>query len=129
MIVSHGGKDRLFQFCSHFNAAEPNFPRNKMPSFAQYTYERPEVISHGEKAKKAKTTKGKSKMKRLNNTFGTILLVLGCFAFSSAVNADPSPRPTPPPRPEGPPLVGLWQVHYSSVACDQPVLPPEFFTY
>ena len=25
-------------------------------------------------------------------------------------------------------IVGLWQVHYASV-CDQPVLPPEFFTY
>jgi hypothetical protein len=30
--------------------------------------------------------------------------------------------------PEGA-VVGLWQVHYTSVACDQPVLPPEFFTY
>jgi len=68
-------------------------------------------------------------MKKLNITFGTILLVLGCFCLLPAVKADPSQRPTPPPRPEGPPLVGLWQVDYTSVACDQPVLPPEFLTY
>ena len=40
-------------------------------------------------------------MKKLNSTFGTILLVLGCFAFSPAVKADP-------------PIVGLWDVHYSN---------------
>ncbi len=34
-------------------------------------------------------------MKRLSITFGTILLVLGCFAFSPAAKADP-------------PIVGLW---------------------
>jgi hypothetical protein len=66
-------------------------------------------------------------MRRLNITFGTILLVLGCFALSPAVKADP--RPTPHPRAFGPPIVGLWQVEYTSVACDQPVLPPDFFTY
>src|SRR5436309_16114288 len=88
--------------------------------------ERPEMTSHGEKSKKAKTTKGKLNMKRLNITFGTILLALGCFALSPAVKADP--RPTPHPRAFGPPIVGLWQVEYS-VACDQPVLPPDFFTY
>jgi len=77
---------------------------------------------HVEKPKKAKTTnKGKSKMKKLNITFTTMLLVLGCFSLSSAVKADP--------RPAGPPIVGLWQVEYTSVACDQPVLPPDFFTY
>jgi hypothetical protein len=37
----------------------PNFPRNSRPNSAQYTGERPELISHGEKSKKAKTTKGK----------------------------------------------------------------------
>ena len=66
-------------------------------------------------------------MKRLNITFGTILLVFGCFWLSPAVKADA--RPIPQPRPAGPPIVGLWQVEYTSVACDQPVLPPEFFTY
>ena len=35
-------------------------------------------------------------MKKLNITFGTILLVLGCFAFSPAAKADQ-------------PIVGLWQ--------------------
>jgi hypothetical protein len=59
--------------------------------------------------------KRKSKMKRLNITFGTILLVLGCFAFSPAVKAEP-------------PIVGLWQVEYTG-ACEPPVLPPDFFTY
>jgi hypothetical protein len=34
-----------------------NFPRNNQPHFAQYTSERPETASHGEKSKKAKTTK------------------------------------------------------------------------
>jgi hypothetical protein len=38
-------------------------------------------------------------MKRLSVAFGTILLVLGCFAFSPTVKADP-------------PIVGLWEVHY-----------------
>ena len=54
-------------------------------------------------------------MKRLNITFGTILLVLGCFAFSPAAKA-------------APPIVGLWQVEYIG-ACEPPVLPPDFFTY
>jgi hypothetical protein len=54
-------------------------------------------------------------MKRLNITFGTILLVLGCFAFSPLAKADQ-------------PVVGLWQVEYSG-ACQPPVLPPDFFTY
>ena len=39
-------------------------------------------------------------MKRLNITYSTILLVLGCFAFSPAVKADPA-------------IVGLWHEHYS----------------
>ena len=54
-------------------------------------------------------------MKRLNITLGTILLVLGCFAFSPAAKADQ-------------PVVGLWQVEYTG-ACEPPVLPPDFFTY
>jgi hypothetical protein len=33
----------------------PNFPRNTRPNCAQYITERPELISHGEKPKKAKT--------------------------------------------------------------------------
>jgi hypothetical protein len=75
------------------------------------------MSSHGEKSKKAKTTnKGKLKMKRLNIIFGTILLVLGCFALSPAVKAG------------SPPIVGLWQVDYTT-ACQPPVLPPEFLTY
>jgi hypothetical protein len=51
-------------------------------------------------------------MKRLNITFGTILLVLGCFAFSPAAQAD------------GPPIVGLWDVHYTS-----DIAGPLFETY
>ena len=65
-------------------------------------------------------------MKKLNITFTTILLVLGCFALSPTVQADP--RPTPMPRADGPPIVGLWQVDYTA-SCDLPVLPPEFLTY
>ena len=43
-------------------------------------------------------------MKRLNITFGTILLVLGCFAFSPAAQADP-------PIPRSPfSIVGTWHV-------------------
>jgi hypothetical protein len=38
-------------------------------------------------------------MKKLNMTFATILLVLGCLALSPTVKADP-------------PIVGLWEVHY-----------------
>jgi len=66
-------------------------------------------------------------VKKLNITFATILLVLGCFALSPALKAEP--RPALPPRGGGPPIVGLWQVDYTNMACDQPVLPPEFFTY
>ena len=40
-------------------------------------------------------------MKRLNVTFGTILLVLSCFAFSPAAKADA-------------PIVGLWHNHFVS---------------
>ena len=54
-------------------------------------------------------------MKRLSITFGTILLVLGCFAFSPVVKA-------------AQPVVGLWQVEYTG-SCEPPVLPPDFFTY
>ena len=40
-------------------------------------------------------------MKRLNITFGTILLVLGCFAFLPAAKADQA-------------IVGLWHNHFVS---------------
>jgi hypothetical protein len=50
-------------------------------------------------------------MKRLSITFGTILLVLGCFAFSPAVKADP-------------PIAGLWHEFYTST-----VGGPPFETY
>jgi hypothetical protein len=81
-------------------------------SFAQYSGERLELSSHDEKSKTAKTIKkGKLKMKRLNITFGIILLVLGCFAFSPAAKADP-------------PIAGLWHEHYTST-----VGGPPFETY
>jgi hypothetical protein len=51
--------------------------------------------------RRPKTTKGKLKMKRLSITFGTILLVFGCFAFSPAAKADP-------------PIAGLWHEFYTS---------------
>src|SRR5215472_5353368 len=54
-------------------------------------------------------------MKRLNITFTTILLVLGCVAFSPVAKA-------------AQPIVGLWQVEYTG-SCEPPVLPPDFFTY
>jgi len=38
----------------------PNFLRNSRPNLAQYISERLEMTSHGEKPKKAKTTKRKS---------------------------------------------------------------------
>ena len=40
-------------------------------------------------------------MRRLNITFGTILLVLGCVALSATAKA-------------GPPIVGLWHDHFVS---------------
>jgi hypothetical protein len=53
-------------------------------------------------------------MKKLNITLGTILLVLGCFWLSPAVKAV-----------EGaPPIVGLWDVHYTS-----DIAGPLFETY
>ena len=51
------------------------------------------------------------------------LLIALAFTCISSVTAQVGER-----GPEGA-IVGLWQVHYTSVACDQPVLPPEFFTY
>ena len=57
-------------------------------------------------------------MKRLNITFGTILLVLGCFAISPTAKADDDAAP----------IVGLWQVDYTPT-CNPAVLPPEFLTY
>jgi hypothetical protein len=50
-------------------------------------------------------------MRRLNITFGTILLVLGCFAFSPAAKADPA-------------IAGLWHEFYTST-----VGGPPFETY
>ena len=41
-------------------------------------------------------------MRNLKTTFTTILLALGCFWLSPAVKAD------------GPPIVGLWQVYFTS---------------
>src|SRR6266481_1319257 len=46
-------------------------------------------------------------MKRLNITFGIILLVLGCFAFSPAAKADP-------------PIAGLWHEYYTSTVGGPP---------
>jgi hypothetical protein len=58
-------------------------------------------------------TKENQKMKKLNITFATILLVLGCFTLSPAVKAV-----------EGAPgIVGLWLEHYSSD------FGPQFDTY
>jgi hypothetical protein len=54
--------------------------------------------------------KRKIKMKKFSITFGTILLVLGCFAFSPAAKADP-------------PIAGLWHEHYVSY------FGPPFETY
>jgi hypothetical protein len=82
------------------------------------------MTAHNEKSKKAKNKKRKLNMKKRNITFGTILLVLGVFALSPAVKAGEGR-----PFERGPRIVGLWQVDYTSVACDQPVLPPEFLTY
>jgi hypothetical protein len=78
-----------------FNRGEANFPRNLAPASLQYISERPEMSSHGEKSKKAKTTtnKRKSNMKK-RNILTTILLVLACFALS------PSARAVVPP-PDG----------------------------
>jgi hypothetical protein len=56
----------------------------------------------GPKKAKQQTNKRKSKMKKLRITFGTILLVLGCFALPPAVKAG------------SPPIVGLWDVYYTS---------------
>jgi hypothetical protein len=42
-----------------FSSVQKNlhFPRNRRPNLAQYISERPEMISHDEKPKKAKTAK------------------------------------------------------------------------
>ena len=56
-------------------------------------------------------------MKKLNITFGTILLALGCFAFSQAVKADGEDET------QGYAIVGLWQEHYTSNG------GPQFDTY
>ena len=57
-------------------------------SFPVKASERPERSFHDEKSRTAKTRKRKNqKMKKLNITFGTILVALGCFALPSAVQA------------------------------------------
>jgi hypothetical protein len=55
-------------------------------------------------------------MKKLNITFTTILLVLGCFWLSPAVKAA-----------DGAPIVGLWDVTYTSDNPNNPMSP--FETY
>jgi len=57
----------------------PNFPRNTRPNLAQYISEQPELTSHGEKPKKAKTTKGKLKMK--HNKIISVAIALCVTAF------------------------------------------------
>jgi len=52
-------------------------------------------------------------MKKLNITFGTILLMLACFALAPAAKAA-----------DGPPIVGLWDVNYTS-----DILGPLFHTH
>ena len=72
---------------------------------AQYISERPELTPHGEKSKKAKNSnKRKNKMKKLNITFATILLVLGCFLLSPSAQTAGAD--------DGRSIVGLWNVHY-----------------
>jgi hypothetical protein len=68
------------------------------------------MTSHDAMSKKAKTIKGKSKMRKLNITFTTILLALGCFALSPAAKADQ-------------PIVGLWHVYFTNN------IRPPFETY
>src|SRR5437764_10750290 len=103
-----------------------HFSRHRLLLTAQYTGERPELISpwhavatrvrgrrrHGEKSMKAKQQR-KITMKRLSITFGTLLLVLGCFGLSSTVQAAGRN-----------PIVGLWSVHYVSTTGG-----PEAFAY
>jgi len=62
------------------------------------------------RSQKRPNNKKEIKMKKLNITFATILLVLGCLAFSPKVKADA-------------PIVGLWLEHYSSD------FGPQFDTY
>ena len=52
-------------------------------------------------------------MRKLNITFATILLVLGCFALSPAMQAAGHRS-----------IVGLWSVHYVSTTGG-----PEVFTF
>lgn len=47
-------------------------------------------------------------MKKLSITFGTILLVIGCFALSPAAKADDEGET------EGAAIVGLWHDHFIS---------------
>jgi hypothetical protein len=52
-------------------------------------------------AKEGQNNERKLNMKKRNIIFATILLVLGCFAFSPAAKADP-------------PIAGLWHNHFIS---------------
>jgi hypothetical protein len=63
--------------------------------------------------KEGQNNKRKIKMKKLSVTFGTILVVLGCFALPSAAQA--AGRPS---------IVGMWSVHYVSTTGG-----PEVLTY
>jgi hypothetical protein len=85
--------------------------RNSDGNVAQYITERLELTRKASSSKTARTiNKRKIKMKKISITFGTILLVLGCFAFSPAAKADQ-------------PIVGLWHDFYTSY------FGPPFETY
>lgn len=56
-------------------------------------------------------------MKKFSITFGTILLVIGCFALSPAAKADDEGET------EGAVIVGLWHDHFTSD------FGPQFDTY
>jgi hypothetical protein len=102
--VCHPFAQLQIQFTECFGVAH-NFSHNTRPNLAQYKVNGQPTSPRLRRPRKVgrpnKQTKGKSKMKRLNITFGTILLVLGCFAFSPAAKADP-------------PIAGLWHEYYTS---------------
>jgi hypothetical protein len=86
----------------------PNFPRNARPNPTEYLSERPEMSSHGEKSRKAKTTKGNTLMKAKLVKSRMASLVVAC-ALVTMVAATATA--------EGGTLQGTWKMQITLTDC------------
>jgi hypothetical protein len=114
MRVIHGSTQRLPQL--RFNVAEP-FPHNLALVSVLYLSERPEMTSHGGKARKAKTIKRKiesTKGEEMNLKKQIAVIVLALTATTSPVWSQDRQALLSPTAHT---LQGTWRVTFTAVDC------------